>query len=203
MRHAIAFSVILTLLAGKPAAAGEDLADKLVGSWRVVSLKMSYVGENTEQDVLGANPSGRIVYSADRHFAVFVSRRDRKPPHNDADATALLHSMVAYTGAFRIEGDRVIYTIDGAWNEVLSQGAGPHTPGRRRYLDVDGARATAEHFFPGQELHRHHGVRQGTCTINRRRTSSLLHRPASSAAVWRSGSPTRSSARVRATRLAH
>jgi hypothetical protein len=39
MRLAIAFSVILTLLVCKHAAAGEDPADRLVGSWRVVSLK--------------------------------------------------------------------------------------------------------------------------------------------------------------------
>jgi hypothetical protein len=152
MRLAIAFSVILTLLVCKHAAAGEDPADRLVGSWRVVSLKMSYVGENTEQDVLGANPIGRIVYSADRHFAVFISRRDRKPPHNDADATALLHSMVAYTGAFRIEGDRVIYTIDGAWNESY-----PKEQVRILRVDGDTLTSTAPEpqpstFFPGKNF---------------------------------------------------
>jgi hypothetical protein len=51
MRPAIAYSVILTLLACQPAAADQDLADKLVGSWRVVSLKLSYLNENTEQEV--------------------------------------------------------------------------------------------------------------------------------------------------------
>jgi hypothetical protein len=152
MRLAIAFSVILTLLVCKHAAAGEDPADRLVGSWRVVSLKMSYVSDNTEQDVLGANPIVRIVYSADRHFAVFISRRDRKPPHNDADAAALLHGMVAFTGTFRIEGDRVIYTVDGAWNESYPKE-------QVRILRVDGDTLTSTSpeqqpstFFPGKSF---------------------------------------------------
>jgi hypothetical protein len=72
MRRTFGLLAVTTMLAVQPAAA-EDLADKLVGSWQVVSLKISYLGENTEQDVLGSNPIGRIIYSADRHFAAFVA----------------------------------------------------------------------------------------------------------------------------------
>lgn len=152
MRPAIAFSIILTLLACQSAAAEEDLADKLVGSWRVVSLKLSYINENSEQDVLGANPIGRIIYSADHHFAAFVSRRDRKPAQTDADAGALLRSMVAYTGTFRIDGDRAIYTVDGAWNEAY-----PREQLRILRLDGDTLTSTAPEpqvstFFPGKRF---------------------------------------------------
>jgi Lipocalin-like domain len=152
MRPAIAFAVTLILLACQPAAADEDLAVKLVGSWRVVSLKLTYLNENTEQEVLGANPIGRIIYSADHHFAAFVSRRDRKPAQTDADAAALLSSMVAYTGTFRIEGDRAIYTVDGAWNEVF-----PREQLRILQLDGDTLTATAPEpqpstFFPGKRF---------------------------------------------------
>ena len=92
MRRTLMLLTVATMLAAHPAAA-EDLGDKLVGSWRVVLLKISYVGENTEQDVLGSNPIGRIIYSADRHFAAFVARSDRKPPQNDAER---LPSFVAW-----------------------------------------------------------------------------------------------------------
>jgi hypothetical protein len=94
MRRTFVLLTVATMLAAQPAAA-EDFADKLVGSWRVVSLKISYVGENTEQDVLGSNPIGRVIYSADHHFAAFVARSDRKPPQNEADTAALVRSMVA------------------------------------------------------------------------------------------------------------
>jgi Lipocalin-like domain len=52
-------------------------------------------------------------------MAVFLSRPDRNPPTNDADAATLLRSMTAYTGRFRVEGDEFITTVDGAWNEVF------------------------------------------------------------------------------------
>jgi len=118
MRRTLVLLTVVTMLAAQPAVA-EDLGEKLVGSWRLVSLKISYVGENTAQDVLGGNPIGRIIYSADRHFAAFIARSDRKPPQNEADAAALVRSMAAYTGTFRMEGDRATYTVDAAWNEAF------------------------------------------------------------------------------------
>jgi hypothetical protein len=39
-------------------------------------------------------------------------------PPDDAEAAALLRSMLAYTGRFRMEGDREVVSVDGAWNEV-------------------------------------------------------------------------------------
>jgi hypothetical protein len=71
------------------------------------------VGEATERDITGVHPVGRIVFSADRHFCAFLSRSDRSPPQTDSDAAALLRSMVAYTGKFRIEADKIVYTVDG------------------------------------------------------------------------------------------
>jgi hypothetical protein len=72
--------LIMALLSYRPAAADDDLADKLVGSWRIVSQKVQVVGEPTERDIMGAHPVGRIVFSADRHFcAFFVPQRSESP----------------------------------------------------------------------------------------------------------------------------
>lgn len=106
----------------QPAQAQQSLADQLVGSWRLVSIQAQFVGESGTHDLLGPNPIGRVIYSADRHFVVFFSRSDRKPPTNDAEAAALLRSMLGYTGRFRIEGNQITSTFDGAWTEVYRQG---------------------------------------------------------------------------------
>ncbi|MBN9560635.1 MAG: lipocalin-like domain-containing protein [Alphaproteobacteria bacterium] len=150
MRRTLLLLTVATMLAA-PAAA-EDLGDKLVGSWRLVSLKISYVGENTGQDVLGTDPIGRIIYSADRHFAVFIARNDRKPPQNETDRAALVRSMAAYTGTFQIEGDQATYTVDGAWNESF-----PKQQIRILRLDGDTLTATspepqASTFSPGKRF---------------------------------------------------
>jgi Lipocalin-like domain len=151
MRYRIVLP-ILALLSCRPAAADNDLADKLVGSWQIVSQKVQVVGEPTERDIMGAHPVGRIIFSADRHFCAFLSRSDRSPPQSDTDAAALLRSMGAFTGKFRIEGDKIIYTVDGAWNEVYKQKE------QVRIIHLDGDRLTsatpeqASAFFPGKHV---------------------------------------------------
>lgn len=49
-----------------------------------------------------------------------VSAPDRKPPKNDADSTALLKSMNAYTGTYKIEGDKWTTLVDLHHNEIYT-----------------------------------------------------------------------------------
>jgi hypothetical protein len=71
-------------------------------------------------------------------MAAYISRPERKPPSpgysNAADAVALMSSMIAYTGKFRLEGDRFITAVDGAWNEILKANE------QVRFFTVDGER---------------------------------------------------------------
>ena len=78
---------------------------------------------------MGPAPVGRIIFTPDRHMAVFISRGDRKPSTNEVAAATLLSSMVAYTGSHRVEGDRVITTVDGVWNEIYKQREQPRIVG--------------------------------------------------------------------------
>ncbi len=40
----------------------------------------------------------------------------RKQPKTDQDYAALMKSMLAYTGIYRLEGDKIITKIDASWN---------------------------------------------------------------------------------------
>jgi Lipocalin-like domain len=85
-----------------------------------LSFKAQIVGEDAEpRDVFGPSPFGRLILTPAHTIAAFLSRPDRKPPTDDAVAATLLRSMTAYTGRFRVEGDKFITTVDGAWNEVF------------------------------------------------------------------------------------
>lgn len=109
----------LMLIVG-PAAIAQDLSNQLYGSWRLLSFKAQIVGEDaTPRDVFGPSPFGRLILTPAHTMAAFLSRPDRKPPADDAEAATLLRSMTAYTGRFRVEGDKFITTVDGAWNEVF------------------------------------------------------------------------------------
>ena len=91
---------------------------RLYGAWRLVTFRIKVVGEEgAPKDVFGPHPFGRLVLTPEHHMAVFTSGSDRKPATNQAEAAALLSSMTAYTGKFRVKGDKFIATVDGAWNE--------------------------------------------------------------------------------------
>src|SRR5271157_5109289 len=115
MRYILALLAILL----PRAALADDASAGLIGTWRLVSFQLQVVGEKSDpKDVFGPNPFGRIIFAPDHYVIVLISRADRHPPKNDADAAALLSSMTSYTGKFRVEGDKFITSVDGAWNEV-------------------------------------------------------------------------------------
>jgi hypothetical protein len=118
MRGALAVLAFVVALLVLVAHAEIDNAAPLFGSWRLVSFQLKLIGEDgPPQEVFGSHPFGRIVFAPDHHMSVFISKPDRKPPADQAEAAALLSSMTAYTGRFRLEGDKFITSVDGAWNE--------------------------------------------------------------------------------------
>lgn len=130
MRYVVA---LMTMLMVKPALAEDDISARLLGSWRLVSFQLEVVGEEGQpKDVFGPNPIGRIIFSPQHRVVVFISRSDRHPATNESESAALLSSMTAYTGTFRIEGDKFITQVDGAWNEVYRGSE------QVRYFDLNG-----------------------------------------------------------------
>jgi Lipocalin-like domain len=99
----------LSMLVVGSSAIAHDAADQLYGSWRLLSFKVQIVGEHAEpRDFFGPSPFGRLILTPAHTMAVFLSRPDRNPPTDDAEAASLLRSMTAYTGRFRVEGDKFI-----------------------------------------------------------------------------------------------
>ena len=45
-----------------------------------------------------------------------IEAEGRKTPSTDSDRAALLKSLIAYSGRYRIEGNQWITSVDTAWN---------------------------------------------------------------------------------------
>jgi hypothetical protein len=114
-----ALVALAIMLPSRPGLADDDPGARLFGSWRLVSFQTRIVGEEVApREMFGPHPFGRIVFTPEHYMAVFISRPDRKSATDQAEAAALLSSMLAYTGKFRVEGDKFVTAVDGAWNEI-------------------------------------------------------------------------------------
>ena len=65
---------------------------------------------------MGNNPSGYVIFTPEGRLSFTLSEQGRREPHSVEDSAKLLSSMIAYTGIYRLEGDRWITKVDVAWN---------------------------------------------------------------------------------------
>ena len=92
--------------------------EKIVGTWKLVSVLYEDVDSKERTPVLGAHPKGYQVATPEGHWIAVVTGDGRKVPQTDAERSAALRSMIAYTGKYRIDNDKVVTKVEAAWNEA-------------------------------------------------------------------------------------
>jgi len=107
----------LLLVAAKPVAA--DDRDRLLGVWQVVSVEREFQASAEKEYPRGKNPTGFLIFTLDGRVTALLTNEGRKAPTTDQDRADLFNAMVAYTGKYRIEGDKWIAKVDVAWNPAL------------------------------------------------------------------------------------
>src|SRR5713101_2559227 len=65
----------------------------------------------------GERPNGYLVFTPENRMLALVTAEHRKKPETDEDRVAAFRSMAAYSGIYRVEGDRWITKVDIAWTE--------------------------------------------------------------------------------------
>jgi hypothetical protein len=100
----------------------EDLKQKFIGTWRLLSIERIDTASGARTDQMGANPIGYLSYAPDDRMMAIIERGDRTKPAGDAatpvEADALYRSVISYGGTWRIEGDTMIHSVDVSWNEA-------------------------------------------------------------------------------------
>ena len=91
---------------------------KLHGSWRLVSFETELQNSTERTQPWGADPKGSLMFGADGRMMVLVTAKTREPGNTDEKLVALFRTVMAYTGRYRIDGDRFITKIDACWNEA-------------------------------------------------------------------------------------
>lgn len=97
-------------------AMGSD-SGALIGTWKLVSCFMEDLETKERKPVWGEHPNGYIVLTSGGRWIVVQTAEGRKAPQTDEDRTAAFRSMLAYSGKFRTEGDKIVIKVDIAWDE--------------------------------------------------------------------------------------
>ena len=120
--------------------------DTLHGTWRLVSAEIEFADTGERIDMYGPNPVGRLVLAENGRMLTMLSAADRPT----SDAAAAFAEMMAYSGPYRVEGDKITTTVDVAWHPawvVTDQVRFYRRDGDRFYVRT----ATVTHpKFPGR-----------------------------------------------------
>lgn len=88
----------------------------IVGNWRLVSFEREFQATGEREYPMGKAPTGYILFLPEGRMAVVITGEGRKAPATDQDRAGLFNSLVAYTGAYRVDGDKWITTVDVSAN---------------------------------------------------------------------------------------
>jgi len=106
--------LVLFLMTAVPSFA-DDRA-KILGIWKIVSWESEFQATGEREPVMGKNPTGYIIFTPEGRMMTVITGEGRKTPKTDQDRGELFKSLFAYTGTYRLEGDKWITKVDVAWN---------------------------------------------------------------------------------------
>jgi hypothetical protein len=88
----------------------------LVGVWKLLSYQSEFQDGSPKRPMFGEHPTGYIVFTAEGRMMAVIEAEGRTAPSSDSDRAALLKSLIAYSGKYRVESKQWITTVDVSWN---------------------------------------------------------------------------------------
>ena len=88
----------------------------LVGTWRLTSSYFVECETGERCDLFAGDVFGSVVFEPSGRMLVLMTSGSRRPAECDSDMTALFKSMVAYTGRWSVDDEKLVTRVDGAWD---------------------------------------------------------------------------------------
>ena len=105
-------ALVLVLVIASPSLGQQS---PLVGTYKLVSYFMEIDGTPTEP--MGKAPHGYNVMTP-THFVVLYTNDNRKFGTSVAEKAELFDSLVGWSGAYRVEGSKLVFSVDVSFNEI-------------------------------------------------------------------------------------
>ena len=133
MKSILAIAVATSCVFRPGLSYAEDAATQLTGTWKLVSWLTRFDGGDTVEPY-GPNAKGRLVLTPDSHWIIILTGANRKPAKTIEEKAALFDSVLAYSGKYTVEGDKIITHVEMSSNEIY---VGP-LQRQTRFFTLDG-----------------------------------------------------------------
>ncbi len=107
-------AVVIFVVVAQPVLAQDRPA--VQGVWKLVSYEVETQATGQKDPVMGKNPAGYVIFTPEGRVWFVLTAEGRKPGKTVEERAALLDTVVAYTGTYRVEGDKWITKVEVAWN---------------------------------------------------------------------------------------
>jgi len=106
----------VAMLLAAPVFAGD--AERIVGTWKLVSVICEDATTKERTPVLGEHPCGYQIATADGLWLAPVTAENRPIPKTTEEGARALQTMIANSGRYRVEDGKVITRVEPTWNEA-------------------------------------------------------------------------------------
>jgi len=104
-------ALVLVLLLASPGLAQQSL----VGTYKLVSFTVEVDGQ-PPLSTMGKLPRGFLVLTPNRWIHLITADQRKSGPSVEEKA-ALWDSLSTYTGPYRLDGNKIVVSVDVSWNE--------------------------------------------------------------------------------------
>jgi hypothetical protein len=105
------FNALLLMSIVTPAFAGE-----LTGTYKVASLTAEVDGDSPKP-IFGSSPRGFAMFTPTR-VTFLITAEGRKLGKSAEERAALWDTLAAYSGTYRLDGNRFVVSVDVSANEI-------------------------------------------------------------------------------------
>ena len=88
-------------------AVSSSAADRtpLIGVWKLLSYQTEFQDGSPNRAIFGEHPLRYIIFTSEGRMMALIQADGRKVASSDADRAALLSSVIAYSGKYRMNGN--------------------------------------------------------------------------------------------------
>ena len=90
---------------------------KIIGVWKLVSVTYEDQDTKTMTPIMGDSQRGYQIATPDGRWLALATPSGRTAPSTDEERAQAFRTMIAYSGRYRVEGNRITTKVEVAWNE--------------------------------------------------------------------------------------